>query len=145
MIPIELLSTRNVTDALRRAWIESEPGGEAAHEEGGFILRDTAGTIRVSRWPRGTSSEIVVPPHSDYQYEGQAIIASFHTHPNTGRAFRQEPSTMDRWTIRDNSNLKGVDYIGEFVLSKDAVYLVDQRGQVTTVGTNTEMLGNTED
>lgn len=137
-----LLSIYVVSEALRQAWIDSRPGSVGVHEEGGFILRDSLGTIRVSRWPRGTTNEIIVPPHSDCRFDGQAIIASFHTHLNTGRGFRQEPSQMDRWTIRDDANLKGLDYLGEFIISQDALYLVDQQGHVTMVGTHTAMIGN---
>jgi hypothetical protein len=131
----DLLSNREVVASLKMAWYDSNPGSEAGHEEGGFIVRDSAGIIRVSRWPPGTTGEIIVPPHPDCRFDDQLILASFHTHPNTGHGYRQEPSTMDRWTIRDDQNLKDPEYLGEFVLSRNGVYLVNQRGMVTTIGT----------
>jgi hypothetical protein len=134
----DLTSNETVRIALCQAWLDGNPGPTGAHEEGGFILCDLSGTIHISRWPAGTTGEIVVPPHPECRFDGYEIIASFHTHPNTGREYRQEPSAMDRWTVRDDVNLKGPDYLGELVISEHSVYLVDCQGVVSIVATHVD-------
>ena len=62
--------------------------------------------------------------------EGLEIVASFHTHPNTGSDYLQEPSETDKRAVRDDPDLKGDDYIGEFVISQAVIYLVSPAGQV---------------
>ncbi len=62
--------------------------------------------------------------------DGLEIVASFHTHPNTGSDYLQEPSETDKRAIRDDPDLKGENYIGEFVVSQMVIYLVTPTGQV---------------
>jgi hypothetical protein len=38
-----------VRDALKQAWLDSQPGVTGGHEEGGFILRDETGKITVRK------------------------------------------------------------------------------------------------
>ena len=85
------------------------------------------------RWQKGTQNEIILPSHPNCSVEGRAIIASFHTHPNTGADFQQEPSLTDVRAIRDDPDLKGESYLGEFVISQENVYLIEPSGQVVTV------------
>ena len=70
---------------------------------------------------------------------GKTIVASFHTHPNTGPDFQQEPSLNDVRAVRDDPDLKGEFYLGEFVVSRENVYLIDPSGQVSAIGKTDEM------
>jgi len=58
------------------------------------------------------------------------IVASFHTHPNTGNDYLQESSETDKRAVRDDPDLKGDEYLGEFVISQAVIYLVSPAGQV---------------
>ena len=61
-------------------------------------------------------------------------MATFHTHPNTGRDYLQEPSETDRRAVRDDPDLKGSDYLGEIVISAEWLYLIKPSGKVEVVG-----------
>jgi hypothetical protein len=61
------------------------------------------------------------------------IIASFHTHPNSGANYLQEPSETDKRAIRDDLDLKGDSYVGEFVISQAKIYSIDPNGRVSEV------------
>lgn len=129
-----ILEEATVRNALREAWQDSQPGPASGHEEGWFILRDTAGNLRVKRWPRGGQNIIIVPPHPNCKIDDCEIIATFHTHPNTGSDFLQEPSETDRRAVRDDPSLKGMEYEGEYVISQNLIYLIAPTGQVNVVG-----------
>jgi hypothetical protein len=131
--PNFLLTDPGVRVALEQAWQESKPGVSGGHEEGGFILRDTAGNLSVARWPRGVQDTILLPPRPNCRIGGKDIVASFHTHPNTGSGYLQEPSETDKRAVRDDPDLKGAFYLGEFVLSMDQVYLIAPNGQVSEI------------
>jgi len=135
-----ILNDDVVRASLQLAWTDSEPGSATAHEEGGFILRDSAGVLRVSRWPKGAQNEIRVPLHSDCKFGGDEIVASFHTHPNTGINYLQEPSETDKRAVRNDPNLKGADYVGEFVISQATIYLVTPTGQVRELADTDDLL-----
>ena len=75
--------------------------------------------------------------------EGCEIVASFHTHLNTGPAFLQEPSETDKRAVRDDPDLKSKTYEGEFVISQEQVYLISPKGQVSVVGRTWDILGET--
>jgi hypothetical protein len=134
-----LLADPAVVDGLRRAWLDSRPGLTGGHEEGGFILRDDSGTISISRWPVGATDAIDVPPHAACRFDGRAIVATFHTHPNTGDDYRQEPSELDRRAVRDDPDLKEASYLGEFVVSQELIYVIDPNGDVADVGSTTAL------
>jgi hypothetical protein len=110
-------------------WIPTQD----THEEGGFVIRDEDGGLSVRRWPKGLQASIQVPPHRNCVFEGREIVASFHTHPNTGSDYLQEPSETDKRAVRDDPDLKGEEYIGEFVISRAVIYLVSPAGQVREV------------
>jgi hypothetical protein len=112
-----------VREALRQAWRDSNPGISGGHEEGGFVIQVSARKLRVVRWPRGSQNSILVPQHLDCKIERSNIVASFHTHPNTGTDFLQDPSETDKRAVRDDPDLKGVAYVGEFVVSQETIYL----------------------
>jgi proteasome lid subunit RPN8/RPN11 len=62
------------------------------------------------------------------------IVASFHTHPNTGSDYLQEPSETDRRAVRDDAELKGKFYEGELVVAQGNVYLITPQGTVLELG-----------
>lgn len=128
-----ILNNPVVLAELKRAWQDSNPGVTGGHEEGGFILQDAAKNFSVVRWTMGNMNSIVLPPHLECKIEGKDIIASFHTHPNIGEDYLQEPSETDKRAVRDDPDLKGELYVGEFVISKAKIYSIDPNGQVCEV------------
>lgn len=137
----DILSDDVVIEALRQAWLDSKPGTTGGAEEGGFIVEDDNGERYVIRWPTGSQDELAVPPHAECRVSGQKIIATFHTHPNTGDAYRQEPGRVDIRAVSGDPDLKESHYAGEFVVSQGWVYLIGQSGQVAKVGTTEDILG----
>ena len=138
--PLDLLQEPAVRAALSEAWKESQPGLTGGHEEGGFIVLGSDDKLSVRRWPMGEGSRIKVPPHPGCAVDGLAIVATFHTHPNTGPEFLQEPGETDRRGVRDDADLKGALYIGEFVIAEEMVYLVTPNGAVREVDRRAELL-----
>ncbi len=138
---LAILSDPGVRAALAQAWRDSRPGLTGGHEEGGFILRDLAGNLSVLRWPKGEQDVIILPPHPNCKIGGQDIVATFHSHPNTGSDYLQEPGETDRRAVRDDPDLKGQAYVGEFVISQETIYQVEPSGQVNKVGKTSEILG----
>jgi hypothetical protein len=129
----KILNNFSVCAELKRAWEDSKPGVTGGHEEGGFIVEDSAGNFKIVRWTTGSQSSITLPPHSACKIEGDSIVASFHTHPNTGGDYLQEPSETDKRAVRDDPDLKGAS-MGEFVISRAKIYLIEPSGQVSEVG-----------
>lgn len=125
---------------LRKAWEDSQSGVIGGHEEGGFILLDVSGKLNVSRWIKGAQNSIILPSHLNCKFEDNEIIASFHTHPNTGSNYLQEPSETDKRAVRNDPDLKGERYEGEFIISHEKVYLISPNGQMNEVGTREEIL-----
>ncbi len=136
-----VITDATVINTLRQAWHESRPGVVGGHEEGGFIVQNAQGELRVIRWPKGAQNTIALPPHPNCKIETDDIVATFHTHPNTGRDYLQEPSETDKRAVRDDPDLKGALYEGEYVISQAIVYLITPNGQVMQVGLRQEMLG----
>ena len=137
--PNGLLQNDVVKAALKSAWHDSAPGIVGGHEEGGFVLQSPKREIFVQRWPVGVHNQIAVPTHNDCRIDENDILASFHTHPNTGRSFLQEPSATDKRAVRDDPNLKGDLYVGEFVISNDIIYLIQRDGEVVEVCRRSEL------
>lgn len=129
-----LLKDRAVVAALKAAWQESQPDVSGGHEEGGFVLRNTNGEIEVLRWVTGAQNSIRVPPHPGCKIGASDILASFHTHPNTGSDYLQEPSETDKRAVRHDPDLKEVFYVGEFIISDRLIYLIQPDGYVIEVG-----------
>ena len=136
-----VLKSVTILTALKHAWEDSLPGTSGRHEEGGFILRDSEGTLSVFRWPKGSQKSINLPRHIDCRIDGQEIVATFHTHPNIGADYLQEPSETDKRAIRDDLDLKGNFYEGEYVISQEIIYLISPHGVVNEVGYRREILG----
>lgn len=135
----EILRNSEIAGELKQAWQDSEPNDSGGHEEGGFIVVDDDGFLSVVRWAKGTQNEIVLPPHRNCFVNGKDIVASFHTHPNTGSNFQQEPSLTDIRAVRDDFDLKGAFYVGEFVISEENVYLIEPSGLFSAVGKTKEI------
>jgi len=131
---IVILTNPVVLAELKRAWQDSQPGVSGGHEEGGFILQDAGGNISVDRWSKGAQDTIILPPRPNGRIGGKDIVASFHTHPNTGSDYLQVPSETDKRAVRDDPDLKGAFYVGEFVVSTDEIYLITPNGQVNEIG-----------
>lgn len=130
-----------VRTALANAWVESKPGLTGGHEEGGFVVLDVDGKLAARRWPAGAGNLIQVPPHVGCEVNGLPIVASFHTHPNTGPDYLQEPGETDRRGVRDDPDLQGRLYAGELVLSDETIYLISPGGMVRELGSRAELLG----
>lgn len=125
-----ILNSPDVRATLKQAWLDSNPGISGGQEEGGFILQNPDGGLSVVRWPRGKQNEISLLPHPNCKIGEDEIIASFHTHPNTGSDYLQEPSETDKRAVRDDPDLKGESYVGEFVISAETIYLITPAGRV---------------
>ncbi|HEY1717259.1 MAG TPA: hypothetical protein VGH42_03075 [Verrucomicrobiae bacterium] len=139
--PLDLLREPEVRETLSEAWKESQPGLTGGHEEGGFIVLDENDKLSVRRWPKGESNLIRVPDHPGCETGGLPIVATFHTHPNTGADFLQEPGETDKRGVRDDVNLKGPLYIGEFVIADEMVYLITPGGAVREIDARAELPG----
>ncbi len=136
-----ILDDLAIRTSLKQAWEDSQPDIIGGHEEGGFILSDEIGNLSVFRWPKGVQNSIVLPSHPDCKFDERDIVATFHTHPNTGSDFLQEPSETDKRAVRDDPDLKDEFYAGEFVISQEKIYLISPNGQVSEVGYTWEILG----
>jgi hypothetical protein len=123
------------------AWSESEPESEDAHEEGGFVLRNPDGSLGIERWPRGKQNQILVPPHPDGKRDNLSIVATFHTHPNAGPEFQQEPSLTDIRAVRDDPDLVHSDYEGEYVIANQWIYRIEKNGRVQLVVELKDLMG----
>lgn len=140
MALLSFLNDQTILDALLQAWHDSRPGVSGGHEEGGFVLRDAEGNLSVCRWQQGEQDRIVLPSYRDCKFEGHDIVATFHTHPNTGSDYLQDPSETDKRAVRDDPNLKATYYAGELVISQEKIYLIEPNGQVSEVGNTREIL-----
>ena len=136
----DFLENESILGELKRAWMESEPGDAGGHEEGGFIVADDDGNLTVVRWKKGIQNEIVLPPHKNCFVDGRDVIASFHTHPNTGKDFQQEPSLTDIRAVSDDFDLKGENYLGELVISEQNIYLIEPAGDYHVIGARKDIL-----
>ena len=117
----DILQEPGIVAALKQAWQDSHPGIAGGHEEGGFIVEEPNGRLKVIRWPQGGGNSIVLPPHAGCKIEKLDIIASFHTHPNAAEHYLQEPSETDKHAVRDDPDLKGKSYQGELVVAQAMV------------------------
>lgn len=137
---MSVLDDENVRSMLRQAWVDSRPGTGHAHEEGGFVLRDADGCLSVERWVQGQRDCIVMPSHAGGVRSGKRIVATFHTHPNPGPDYQQEPSLTDIRAVRHDPDLRHPEYEGELVISADAVYQIHPDGTVESLGSSTTTL-----
>ena len=134
----ELLALPTVLAGLRQAYDESDVGGSQPIEQGGFLLRDSdSGEVVVKRLPSSERDSLSYPLCSDGKYQGQEIVGSFHTHPNTGKEWRQEPSPQD---IRLSKEFPETMGLHQFVMSRDMIYHIDNNGVVTAIGRTADVL-----
>lgn len=137
---MDLLTDPGICAELDRAWRESQSDDPPRrHEEGGFVVKNDDGSSGVERWPRGGQSRISPPPiDADNCYNGKAVVATFHTHPNPpvdelGREWEQGPSESDRrW--HGSRRLPGI------VVSHSLVYAIDAQAAVSVLGKREELL-----
>ena len=137
---MSVLDNDQVRGFLRAAWSDSQPGTPGSHEEGGFVLINNDGTLTVERWPRGQQDRIEVPNHSGGRRSGMIIVASFHTHPNPGLEFQQEPSLTDIRAVRYDPDLGHPEFEGEYVIASDHLYRVLRDGTVEDLGITRALL-----
>ncbi len=135
---IAILNSPVVRAALRDAWADSTAGTSLGREEGGFVIQD-AGNLDVVRWPEGERDSISVPPHPDCKIDNRRIVATFHTHPNAGDDYLQEPSETDKRAVRDDPDLKDAGYVGKFVVSHEIIFLITPSGRVREVAETGEL------
>lgn len=131
---MSVLDNDTIRNLFLQAWQDSQPGTSDAHEEGGFVLRNIDGSLIVERWPRGEQNQILVPLHPGGKRGDLLIVATFHTHPNPGAEFQQEPSRTDIRAVQDDPGLSHADYEGEFVIASEWIYLIHKNGRVESVG-----------
>jgi hypothetical protein len=137
---LSVLNDVSVCAQLRQAWLDSQPDTSETREEGGFVLRQGDGSLVVERWPRGIQNQLTVPPHAGGLCAGLRIVATFHTHPNTGPKYRQEPGRTDILGVQSDPDLSHAEYEGEYVISLAQVYLIHRDGRVETVGDTKRLL-----
>ena len=134
----ELLAHPRVVAGMRQAYVESDVGGSHPQEQGGFLVRDVqTGFPTVTRLPSSAHDSLSYPLSPNGLYQGQEIIGSFHTHPNTGKEWRQEPSPQDIRLSKEYPETMGLH---QFVISREKIYVIDNGGQVTVVGRTVELL-----
>jgi hypothetical protein len=73
------------------------------------------------------------------------VAATFHTYPNVGEGFIQEPSLTDLRAVRDDPDLAHLEYEGEYVISYELLYLIRRTGRFEVVGPTAAMLQLNED
>jgi hypothetical protein len=127
-----IVNDKGVRAKMDQAWHESNPAqnqglfgrnhwSETTHEQGGWIVKNANGDLDVQRWPAGTQENI------DHTPKPANAVASFHTHPNTGRLWPQGPIGAD---IRLTRSLG----VNGYVISKNHIYRIDaQTGKVSIV------------
>ena len=92
------------------------------------------------RWRRGKQNAIVVPAHRKGLYRGNRIVASFHTHPNMGKDYKQGPSELDISEVVEDADFAVPHYIGEFIISNARLYIIRPNGTVNDLGTHSQFL-----
>jgi hypothetical protein len=137
---VNVLNDASIRDQFRQAWLDSQPDTVDAHEEGGFILQQADGSLITERWPGGAKKQIYVPPHPGGMRGNLRIVATFHTHPNSGPNYQQEPSLTDIRGVQYDPDLSHAEYEGEYVISLALVYLIHRDGRVETVGDSKGLL-----
>jgi hypothetical protein len=135
---LALLADRRVIAGLMQAKFESDMGGSNPVEQGGFILKDPqTDQLSIARWPPGLGNQIQPVISSDGTYQGKEIVGSFHTHPNVGPGWKQEPRRSDIRFVQQHPHTAGPDH---FVISVEVVYHIDGDGNVVEIGRTAELL-----
>ena len=133
-----LFAHASVVAGMRQAYVESEVGGSQPKEQGGFLVRDVqTGIPTVIRLPSSARDSLSYPLCPNGLYQGQEILGTFHTHPNTGKEWRQEPSPQDIRLSKEYPETMGLH---QFVISRENIYHIDNDGLVTIIGRTIELL-----
>ena len=134
----QLLADPKVLAGMRQAFEESDVGGSVPREQGGFLVRDPpTGAFAVARLPASERDSLAYPLCADGVFQGQEIVGSFHTHPNTGQEWRQEPSPQDIRLSKEYPETMGPQ---QFVISRETTYHIDNDGLVSVWGRTAELL-----
>lgn len=97
---IPALENPEIKSEIDRAWNDSQAGSyESRHEEGGWLISNDAGDVRLARVPAGERAGISPPPPE--LGPGEHVEAFVHTHPNPpvderSRLWEQGPSPADK-------------------------------------------------
>jgi hypothetical protein len=62
------------------------------------------------------------------------IVATFHTHPNTGSDYYQRPSDEDKAAVLYDLDLKEAYYEGEYIISAEKIYHISPHGDISVIG-----------
>jgi hypothetical protein len=128
---------------MRRAYEDSDVGTDNPIEQGGFIVRDsTSGALEIIRLPASGRNLLIYPICADGIYRGKHIVGSFHTHPNTGPEWRQQPSSQDVRLSKECPETMGAH---QFVIAKETIYHIDNDGVISEMGLTRRLLGLSED
>jgi len=133
-----LLENATIRRAFRDALLESRPGTKTPIEQGGFIVRD-AGTLRpvVRRLSVGQADSFQIPMCPDGRFHGEEILGSFHTHPNTGPDWQEEPSRQDIRLVTEYPETVGPWH---FVIGQARTYCIANDGAVKILGATDDVL-----
>jgi hypothetical protein len=135
----DLLADAKVIEGMRRAYEQSAVGTDRPIEQGGFIVRDpSSGSLAVVRIPAYARDSLIYPICADGMYQGKQIVASFHTHPNTGPEWRQQPSAQDVRLSQEYPETMGAH---QFVITGETIYHIDNDGVVYEIGHTRLLLG----
>ncbi|MDA0285518.1 MAG: Mov34/MPN/PAD-1 family protein [Planctomycetota bacterium] len=134
----QLFEDSAIRRALRDALLESRSGTKQPIEQGGFIVRD-ASTLRpvVRRLSAGLADSFQIPLCPDGQFRGEQILGSFHTHPNTGPEWQEEPSRQDIRLVTEYPETIGPWH---FVIGPVRTYCIGNDGTVKVLGVTDDVL-----
>ncbi|HVT27550.1 MAG TPA: hypothetical protein VHE81_05980, partial [Lacipirellulaceae bacterium] len=90
-----------------------------------------AGTVQVVRLPGRSRDSLAFPICGDGTFDGMQIVGSFHTHPNLGPEWRQEPSLQD---IHLSQDYPETMVPHQFVIAQKTIYHIDNDGIITEMG-----------
>lgn len=91
----------------------------------------------MARLPATEADSLTFPICFDGTYQNQRIVGSFHTHPNIGPEWQQEPSEQDVLVSIEYPETMGPHH---FVVARDTVYHIDNQGCVSEVGATSQIL-----
>lgn len=126
-----------VTDAMKKAWKDSDAGDyNKRREEGGWIVKAGAG-YDVVRWPSGTRDGITPSARPG----DKEVVSAFHTHPNPetdekGDSWDPQPSGADINATKANNFSED-----SYVVGIDNVYTIDPDGTWAKLGNRELLLG----
>jgi hypothetical protein len=136
-VKTSLIGVPEVKRGMIQAKNDSNFGSAEKHEEGGLILKDKNGNLSTQAWPAGETDRLIPPSHPDGGVGDKEIVGSYHTHPNIGSDYRQEPSQADiNWVVNNPKNAGNK----HFVISEKKIYKIDIQGNVTVVGKTKKVL-----